>query len=134
MKPSGCTVTTPPAWAQKPTWQIMERPYQMSKYGKDILFAAFIKPKQLLGKSRQPPSLQTFPSFAQCPAAWRDPPSAKHAAGSKGPHSHGGLSQTRTFWQGGQSRPFPAHPSGCGLRVSKLTQLWSKRAGLTALR
>lgn len=69
----------------------------MSKYGNDILFAAVIQPKKLLGKPRHSPSLQTFPSFAQCPAAWRDPPSPKHAAGSKGPHSHGSLSQTGGF-------------------------------------
>lgn len=89
----------------------------MSKYGNDILFAAVVQPKKLLGKPRHPPSLQTFPSFAQCPAAWRDPPSAKHAAGSKGPHSHGSLSQTGGFLarrpkKGLSSTPLWQQPEG----------------------
>lgn len=39
LKPSGCTVTTLPSWAQKSTWQIVEKPYQPSKRSTDILIA-----------------------------------------------------------------------------------------------
>lgn len=119
MKPSGCTATTLPAWAPKPTWQITERPSQTRKDGNDTLLATVTQPTEPPGRARQPPSLQTFPSSAPCP------PLPRHRAGSQVPLCHGGLCQ------GARAAPFQHSKRSCCLRASRIMQLWSQKAGLT---
>lgn len=125
MKPSGCTATTLPAWAPEPTRQITERPSQTRKDSNDILLASVTQPREPPGRAREPPSPQTFPSSAPCPAAWEEPPSPRHRGGSQVPLCHGGLCQ------GTRAAPFQHSKRSCCLRASRTMQLWPQRAGLT---
>lgn len=64
MKPSGCTATTLPAWAPKPTWQITERPYQTRKHSNEYSLLLSHSPSSHLGRPGSHPACRHLPPLS----------------------------------------------------------------------